>query len=187
LLSQGVLDANSNVLPLHIVLPEIYLTINSQKLENKGHIFGGSLDITTSRNGHDVNQKEADCSSGLGQIKALHDLKLKGFVFENKTFLDAETMTLTYQKIINEEKGAVAARYITIIADHLDNKNLIVAENLLDIKARDEAHNHEKACLKSEGNIFINANLLNNGVRGAMEQGTDLRNFIFTLNMRIFI
>ncbi|MDP1975910.1 MAG: hypothetical protein Q8K37_08080, partial [Alphaproteobacteria bacterium] len=144
------------------ILPEVYLTINTQQLDNRGHVFGGSLDITTSRNGYDKDQKVADCSIGLGQIKALHDLILKGEMFNNAALLDAETMTLTYQKILNEEKGVIAAKDITIETDHLDNHNRIEAQNLLDITARKSAFNRKKSCLKSGGNILIKAAVLNN-------------------------
>ncbi|MDP1880303.1 MAG: hypothetical protein Q8K60_05120, partial [Parachlamydiaceae bacterium] len=151
LISQGSLDENSNILPVKDVLPKVYLTINTQQLDNRGHVFGSSLDITTSRNGYDKDQKVADCSNGLGQIKALQHLILKGAMFNNAALLDAETMTLTYQKILNEEKGVIAAKDITIDADLLDNKNRIEAQNLLDITAKKEAHNHENSYLKAEG------------------------------------
>ena len=164
LLSQWIVNNDNKIVQLDKVLPEVYLIINTQRLDNRGQIYGASLDIDTridlqGKKLLDANPDYSDCSIGLGQIKALHDLKLSGAIFNNKTVLAAETMNFTFQKMTNENAGWVdASKSIEIKAKNVDNKNVIQSGGTLSIEENDELAN--TGWLISQGSLDENSNVL---------------------------
>lgn len=159
LVSQGIVD-RQNISPIDNMVSDVQLMIVTQKLENKGHIFAGSLDIKTAKNGY--QEGKIDFLNENGHIQVEHDLIFKGAIFQNASLLDAKMMNLAFQKIINEKGGKFNAHDMTFDVMHLENKDKISAQDLLNITAKKEIYNREKSCLLSEGNIDIKTAFLEN-------------------------